>query len=129
MTREIKFRAWNLDEGYMLDSESLASASIRFLEKREAYSNDLKTYKYEIMQFTGFKDKNGKEIFEGDIVEVVCDWHDDFKKRFAVDLSKCHLWLKGERFGYEGENLIDPDDVILLGNIYKNPELLNQQKQ
>lgn len=58
--RKIKFRAWDEDLG-MSEPFNLEGAGIMFLEGGNPDS---------IMQYTGLKDKNGKEIYEGDIVKT-----------------------------------------------------------
>ena len=80
-----------------------------------------------IMQYTGLKDSNGKDIYEGDIVELTNDGKfliGDYYKadKFIVDI-KTRIWLKGEEFGYEGEGLIDWEDTVVIGNIYENQEI------
>ena len=80
-----------------------------------------------IMQSTRLKDSNGKDIYEGDIVELTNDGKfliGDYYKadKFIVDLNT-RTWLKGEEFGYEGEGLIDWEDTVVIGNIYENQEI------
>ena len=87
--------------------------------------------KVEIMQFTGILDKNGKEIYEGDIVSFGKDY-------FDVDmLGKVYWYDKTagffiHRFDAEGqieeEVLISDYDIEVIGNIYENPELLESEK-
>lgn len=76
-----------------------------------------------------FKDRNGGPIYDNDIVAET-SWNDDWServitnKRHLVSLDRAHRWLADESFGYEGEDLIDPEDTIVVGNIHQNPELL-----
>lgn len=87
-------------------------------------------------QFTGLLDKQGKEIYEGDIVKV---WDLGFKdgnedgefgyyRLDRIDVATmAHFptcWLEKESFGYEGEDLVSPEHTEVIGNIYENPELL-----
>lgn len=132
--REIKFRAWD-DElkkmVYEFDDESNTYADVYVL----GYSNDngvyagitpSKTqdwYELEVMQYTGLKDKNGKEIYEGDIV--------------VFDVSAGREGIEPEHNNQRGEVSISGGVVTfgawtclycnnkrLIGNIHANPERL-----
>ena len=120
--REIKFRCWNaiLLEMYVPDFPQKANINDFF-----------KSLKPPIMQFTGLKDRNGKEIYEGDVLK-----HRDLDK--AGDIEKFGLVItvrnaevvKWEYCGfYPLAGWIDTanDDLKweIIGNIYENPELTN----
>jgi YopX protein len=73
---------------------------------------------WEFVQFTGLHDNNGKEIYEGDVVEwEATDGGEHFMRRGAVV-------FKGGAFTIEGSRLSSRHDEII-GNIYENPQLLN----
>lgn len=85
-----------------------------------------KTDEIELMQTTGLKDKNGKEIFEGDIVKMSKDVyseptyyevvrHRGGAYRLESKQHGCELWLRHT-------------DCEVVGNIYENPELLEESK-
>lgn len=127
MEREIKFKAWDKKDKRMIDlykitplilNEDIDGLFIPF-DKR-----------YKLMQYTGLKDKNGKEIFEGDVVKTT-GWGDEPEihevKWFgddgypAFDL-KPELDCEMNSFSM----IENTRDVIIeiIGNIHENPELL-----
>lgn len=112
--REIKFRAWN---GIKMDynpcgDEYNGPTPINSLFEPEI----LALMKYELMQYTGLKDKNGKEIYENDIIKWPTGAVSEMK--FEHTGCGCH-----DGYGW----FISPDEaptVEVIGNIYSNPELL-----
>lgn len=110
--REIKFRAWDGDTMHyngviIMDDESSVCLN-------GCIDCDDAQPVADIMQFTGLNDKNGKEIYEGDIVRL-----ENTKWLFeTVDWKKLSWWL--------GEYMLsdyNPQDLEIIGNIYDNPEL------
>lgn len=123
MNKEIKFRVWDKTINYM-DSRVRVSHFKGIVEVLDSWSTwrELKNGEYELMQYTGLKDKNGVEIYEGDIVrskngtlgltnEHVVEWN-DFYKRF-------------DPMGAD-ESCFNRDNCEVIGNIYESPELLKE---
>jgi len=107
--REIKFRAWNKKTKLM---------RYDIFDVRLGNDED-----YEIMQFTGLKDKNGKEIYEGDIIRYE-------KKHYLIKWGKKNKAFIGKIKGDKEEYILSeadkPDELEVIGNIYENPELLRK---
>lgn len=84
---------------------------------------------YELMQYTGLKDKNGKEIYEGDILHLelgsFAEYADE-QEMFIVGKNNIHdecCYLKNAIIQYDGVS------CEVVGNIYENPELLEQGQE
>lgn len=125
MNRVIKFRAWDKEEKKMYFDVQNNYDNIR--EQTCFQDNNL-----ELMQFTGLKDKNGKEIYEGDIIKAKHDVGDydigsvvyGRKGAFCIDLPKVATGIKSPLLNYIHGIMFDESDIEVIGNIYENPELL-----
>jgi len=121
--REIKFRAWNRKEKKMYYSsgfETCADALIFYIPLKEIKHWDKSDFV--LMQYTGLKDKNGKEIYEGDIVrdsnEIgIVEWDKDVVA-FQIRTGE-EEWIVLSQ-AYTGK------EVEVIGNVFQSPELLKQ---
>jgi uncharacterized phage protein (TIGR01671 family) len=124
--REIKFRAWDSDFKIMTyDVQKPINVGIDSL-----YFHHFLQECFDLMQYTGLKDKNGKEIYEGDIVNhghnypLVVIWDDDY---YWLDGPGFCLKETGNKNGIRYHGLPGYTSPIeVLGNIYENPELLDK---
>ena len=116
--REIKFRAWDKKQNKMRQDFNLSwSGKILF---EDSIGSD----EFEIMQYTGLKDKNGKEIYEGDIVRI-SDNHTE-----VINWIGDGDWM-GEKqplVGFIHNASIYKKPIEVIGNLYENANLLSQDK-
>uniref|UniRef100_A0A6M3XJK2 Putative YopX protein n=1 Tax=viral metagenome TaxID=1070528 RepID=A0A6M3XJK2_9ZZZZ len=135
--REIKFRAW--EDGIMANPFTLIDA---ITTDADLTVDDIQSVIY--MQYTGLKDKNGKEIYEGDITSIQAEDGkiNKFIVRFGiaqrimqtgwlVDIPSFYFDLIGGDFkafpiviNYKGKH--DLEMMKIIGNIYENPEILER---
>nr|DAD62051.1 MAG TPA: YopX protein [Caudoviricetes sp.]DAR23271.1 MAG TPA: YopX protein [Caudoviricetes sp.] len=122
-----KFRAW-----HKTWEEMGKVKRIRFdddgnvttvLFKGKDFGTNTKIDEIELMQSTGLKDKNGKEVFVGDIIKCTrgCPHEVYLEKEYGGTYvgGMPAIYLKGIREGYAWTG-----DEVIIGNIYENPELL-----
>ena len=147
---DIKFRAWDLDEKKWIPFDAIfftEKGAMELIQFRGGKTIHLLIYgigtgelqgspaqNIELMQFTGLLDKNGKEIYEGDILELKgktkdwvakvywdhCEW--DFESiRTFIDpiLKDRNFWLPFRTTA---------EDMEVIGNVWENPELLEETK-
>ncbi len=113
MNRELKFRLWYYDQEKF-------DYNVGF-EDFKKYSFPL--YWCSVQQYTGVKDKNGKEIYEGDIIAFGSTEQEDlFKVVWDDDDVRFVLYS----YGGKGCWFTDVKDREVIGNIFENSELLKQ---
>lgn len=123
-----KFRAWDKETKTMLDVSLINfKKSVLVGEHWEfGETNFINFDNVNLMQSTGLKDKNGKEIFEGDIVKMAKDVYSDLTYyevishrggayRLESNQHGCELWLRHTT-------------CEVIGNIYENPKLLEVEE-
>lgn len=75
-----------------------------------------------IGQFTGLKDKNGVEIYEGDILNIGEEY--PVEVMYSKKYASFGIWMKGWVFMHYFHEAVEPENCEVIGNIYDNPELL-----
>lgn len=115
--RDIKFRAWHRHDGMQTP----------WLEIIDGGACQAMTGKPdEIMQFTGLKDKNGAEIYEGDLIELFEN------KKGCAEVVFLNDYVGGWNLAFKNEfaslGARNQQDLEVIGNIHENPELLEKEK-
>ncbi len=145
MKRKIKFRAWELKDPWddkkgqqMYYGVEGAYDTLGHMENSKGEEiqygwssfgevlGDVEEGKLALMQFTGLKDKNGKEIYEGDIIEYEKQWwakSDDINYKHREEVSWNSTDGSYAHFA-AGDWSVDSADVEIIGNVHENPELL-----
>lgn len=165
-----KFRAWDTEEKEMLEVVALyfETMEMRYLNKQgkvetidhanvyvsrgdDKYTTIVRSLKgLEIMQFTGLKDINGVDIYEGDIIEVTSDEYLEYnfswikkgdrfviswiEELYGIGMTKTNDYRNGKCEACMAELVFSDDHEssigcwsTIIGNIYENPELIKEK--
>lgn len=125
--REIKFRIWDAENKEMLKVQELDFEPTfyggRIAIRPDQYNDYFDTGDMILMQYAGLKDKNGKEIYEGDILK------DKWNTVYVVKYKNTgfYIYRNNGRNGYSKISSWNGDKEVI-GNIYDNPELLEEKR-
>jgi uncharacterized phage protein (TIGR01671 family) len=146
MKREIKFRGKRIDNGewvfgvpYFIKSEKVAfiinnCQTLNFSNNDSSFDG-LRVIPKTIVEYTGLKDRNGEEIYEGDILELKYplssideeDFEDYRLIRVVINFQSGCFWFSGNGFTDCNWHFYNSEDRKIIGNIYENTELLTNK--
>ena len=133
--REIKFKVWDEETKRMYSQKDVIVCFDNIGE--DVYTKDdipRALYDYKLMQYTGMKDADGKEVYEGDIIKIISEnvitgWDD--VGIIVYDEEYGSYCLEGFDGAYMDEywdvnNLVIKADMYVIGNKYENKEILKE---
>lgn len=123
--REVLLRAFVKDKGKIYDIKKIDfDYRIVWFEEENKATDTMRMFdQIELMEYAGLTDKNGKKIFEGDIVKGT--WNTIFEVYF----DDCSLQFRAKAKGGSEREIDyygDSSKLEIIGNIYDNPELLGE---
>jgi uncharacterized phage protein (TIGR01671 family) len=128
--REIKFRAWDKKDKIMRGQDGWLDIAVGKgfcgIQTEDNPHEFVSKHCYDLipMQYTGLKDKNGKEIYEGDIMTTDCDCeYACLGHQAKVVYDEQHAY-----FSIAGNMLGEGVELEVIGNIYENPELVKESE-
>ena len=126
--REIKFRVWDKENKKMMKVSSL------HLENKEISVKENGTFHLfrmqDLMQYTGLKVKDGKEVYEGDIVKIIKlegygEYIDQVEYTGKIEYCISEFRVQPLNLRLSDESIIE---IEIIGNVYKNKNLLEEKK-
>ena len=129
--KEIKYRAWDTEKEVMAEvlSINLSDGEVRMMDEECRVWSAPAPYVCRLMQYIGLKDKNGKEIYDSDIVKVT--WGSGkivfYEVKYCESLG--YHYLRDTK-NKEDDDIIciyDYSQMDVIGNVFDNPELLKNK--
>lgn len=122
--RELKYRVYDKTEKCYSDKAfSIDQLGLCYVQDEDGYWEEIDEERYIVEQYTGLKDKNGKEIYEGDIVEY--DWFIRNGKSYRVKEKVVFDDMGARVCGYN--RIRNCSGVEVIGNIHEDADLLGEK--
>lgn len=121
MSREIKFRSW------YKKGKTMTTSGFHLTHKGEIlFAVPVEQNDFILMQYTGLEDKNGKEIYEGDIIKFDFDYSNKTFNGIVYYSGACFYANDGCSSGHLtlGHLIDNKRNVEVMGNVHENPDLL-----
>ena len=139
MKTNIKFRVWCNITKHFTDIPFYSCGGGQLLWHQtgnEITISNIDEGDYEVQRFTGLKDKNGKDIYEGDFITFSCNYTIDSSDVDVIQWRNQEVFYNEEYAGfYFGRKrefkILDeimPDTIEVVGNIFENPDLSIKEK-
>ncbi len=128
MNRQIEFRAWDSWHSKMIEwNKDFFSDMSEVTRHSSEFPSEAKDTGITLMQYTGLKDKNGKEIYEGDIIKIISALELSLYKNFTGTVFySAPCFMAKNDYVTMGMHEKKITTIEVIGNIYQNPELLEK---